>query len=283
MYHYLTIGLLQVVCLTLGSEVKEHSLAALLERSASEGASQGTTEKFIIHGALEDNLSSSECETNSLEGKTSSMGEEERIFIATSKSRSCWFWLQKRIKTNTFLILGQQPDNLDKQIRQLQVQSDKLTCLLKESGYFVTPVVYDGSPGASSKWSADYSAQKAFNQANPEARWCSTEGYPGKIWFQFTSAVKVVKISFSSIDSNQHPNIWTESPKAFNVIASNDCSTWDTLLSVTNSGFTGLNQEKSWHIPCTQQKSYRCYGIEGIENLGYPKDYISLKDMKMFQ
>jgi len=148
---------------------------------------------------------------------------------------------------------------------------------------FVTPVVYDGTPGASSKWSADYSAQKAFNQANPEARWCSTAGYPSKIWFQFTSAVKVVKISFSSIDSNQYPDIWTESPKAFNVIASNDCSTWVTLLSVTNSGFTGLNQEKSWHIPCTQQKSYRCYGIEGTENLGYPKDYISLKDMKMFQ
>ena len=150
---------------------------------------------------------------------------------------------------------------------------------------FVTPVVYNGTPGASSKWSADYSAQKAFNQANPEARWCSTAGYPSKIWFQFTSAVKVVKISFSSVDKSfWYPSKWKQSPKSFNVIASNDCKNWDTLLSVTNSGFTGQNQVKSWQIPCTQQRPYRCYGIEGTKNLGYPgKAYISLKKLKMFQ
>ena len=149
-----------------------------------------------------------------------------------------------------------------------QIQSD-----------FATPVVYDGTAGASSRYSSKYSAQKAFNQEDPKARWCSTAGYPAKIWFKFTFVVKVVKISFSSIDSNK----WKESPKTFNVIASNDCSTWDTLLSVTMSGFTGQNQEKSWQIPCTQQKSYRCYGIEATENLGYPRQYISLKKMKMFQ
>ena len=143
---------------------------------------------------------------------------------------------------------------------------------------FATPVVYDGTAGASLQYSSSYSAQKAFNQENPEARWCSTVGYPAKIWFKFTSAVKVVKISFSSVDSNK----WKESPETFNVIASNDCSTWDTLLSVTNSGFTGQNQEKSWQIPRTQQKSYRCYGIEGTKNLGYWPNYISLKKLKMF-
>ena len=149
---------------------------------------------------------------------------------------------------------------------------------------FVTPIVYVGTAGASSEYSADYSAQKAFNQEDPNARWCSTARYPGRIWFKFTYAVKVVKISFSSVDSKY----WKESPKTFDVIASNDCSssTWDigwVLLSVTNSGFTGQNQENSWQIPRTQQKSYRCYGIEGTENLGYWRDYISLKKLKMWQ
>ena len=144
---------------------------------------------------------------------------------------------------------------------------------------FVTPVVFNGTAGASSKYSASYSAQNAFNQDDSNARWCSTPGYPSKIWFKFMSAVKVVKFSFSSVQSKY----WKESPKAFNVIASDDCSNWDILLSVTNSGFTGENQEKSWQIPPTQQKSYRCYGIEGTENLGYWRDYISLKKLKMWQ
>ena len=149
-----------------------------------------------------------------------------------------------------------------------QIQSD-----------FATPVVYDGTAAASSQYSSSYSAQKAFNQENPEARWCSTVGYPAKIWFKFTSAVKVVKISFSSVDSNK----WKESPKTFNVIASNDCNNWDILLSVNNSGFTGQNQEYTWQIPCAQQKTYQCYGIEGTKNLGYGKDYISLKKLNMFK
>ena len=76
---------------------------------------------------------------------------------------------------------------------------------------------------------------------------------------------------------------WTQSPKAFQVIASNDCSNWDTLLSVNDSGFTGAHQEKSWQIPCNQQKSYHCYGIEGNENFGFHTDYISVHKMKMFQ
>ena len=143
------------------------------------------------------------------------------------------------------------------------------------------PVVYDGTAGASSQYSASYSAQKAFNQENP--RWCSKAGYPAKIWFKFRSAVKVMKISFSSVENGKHGYEWKQSPKTFNMIASNDCRTWDTLLSVTNSGFTGQNQEHSWLIPPTQQKSYRCYGIEGIENLGYGKHYISLTNLKMFQ
>ena len=143
----------------------------------------------------------------------------------------------------------------------------------------VTPMVYDGMAGASSIYSDSYIAQNAFDQEDPDARWSSTAGYPGKIWFKFTSAVKVAKLSFSSVQSIY----WKESPKAFNVIASNDCRNWEILLSVTNSGFTGENQEKSWQIPCTQKKSYQCYGIEGTENLGYGTDYISLKKMKMFQ
>ena len=158
--------------------------------------------------------------------------------------------------------------------------------MCKRSGDFVKPVVYDGKAGASSYWwhiiGRDYPPENAFKS---NARWCSLAGYPAKIWYKFKFPVKVVKISFSSVDKSfWYPNKWKQSPKSFNVIASNDCRYWAILLSVTNSGFTGQNQVKSWQIPCTKQRPYRCYGIEGTKNLGYPgKAYISLKKLKMFQ
>ena len=163
--------------------------------------------------------------------------------------------------------------------------------MCKRSGDFVKPVVYDGKAGASSYWwhtfHRDYPPENAFKS---NARWCSLAGYPAKIWYKFKFPVKVVKISFSSVDKSfWYPSKWKQSPKSFNVIASNDCKNWDTLLSVTNSGFTGQNQVKSWQIPCTQQRPYRCYGIEGTKNLGYRGyhlryiAYISLKKLKMFQ
>jgi len=252
-----------------------------------EGAILRNLEKFIVHEAVEEKLSFSKCEENSLESTTRSTREEERIFTATAKSGSCWLWLQKRIKTNSFQILRIEPAFfsrffLGEQIRHLRVKSDELTCELKKKSDFVTPIVYDGTPGASSQYSASYSAEKAFDSENDD-RWCSAEGFPAKIWFQFTSAVKVVKISFSSPEPSRGHQKWKQSPKAFQVIASDDCSNWDTLLSVTDSGFTGAHQEKSWQIPCNQQKSYHCYGIEGNENFGFHTDYISVHKMKMFQ
>jgi len=177
-------------------------------------------------------------------------------------------------------IKNHQDMNVDKQYQHLTALIVELTCLIKKSSEFVTPVVYDGTAGASSKYSSSYPAQNAFTPEDSDDRWCTdSSGYPGKIWFNFTSAVKVVKISFSSPDSSY----WKESPKTFNVIASNDCSNWHTLLSVADSGFTGSNQVKSWQIPCTQQKSYKCYGIEGTENEGYGTEYTSLKKLKMFK
>jgi len=175
-------------------------------------------------------------------------------------------------------IKNHQDNNVDQQILHLQAQIDKLRCLIKKSSDFVTPVVLDGTAGASSQYSSSYPAQNAFNSENSDDRWCSTNAHPAKLWFNFTSPVKVVKISFSSITSTY----WKESPKIFKVIASNDCSNWHTLLSVANSGFTGGDQVKSWPIPCTQQKSYKCFGIESTENHGY-HSYTSLKKMKMFQ
>jgi len=113
MHHYLIVGLLQVVCLTLGAVVIQNPHEAGLERSASEGLNSGhlntmqqfqnlketglersasealntrqfhlnTLEKFLNNlesrmGTVEGKTSSLEGKTSSLEGKTSTLQGE---------------------------------------------------------------------------------------------------------------------------------------------------------------------------------------------------------------
>jgi len=113
MHHYLIVGLLQVVCLTLGAVVIQNPHEAGLERSASEGLNSGhlntkqqfqnlketglersasealntrqfhlnTLEQFLNNlesrmGTVEGKTSSLEGKTSSLEGKTSTLQGE---------------------------------------------------------------------------------------------------------------------------------------------------------------------------------------------------------------
>jgi len=179
-------------------------------------------------------------------------------------------------------------DNLDEKIQELQEmilhQQDMIKTLLicvvnVDNSDLVTSVVYNGTAGASSSWdSSSYAAENAFKGSNSE-RWASSYTLPAKLWFNFTSPVKVVMISFEPPYDSSY---WKEAPKKFDLIASNDCTNWKVLRSVKNAGFTSYGQVKSWKIPCDQQKSYKCYGIEGTVNSGYD-GWLSLTDMRMFR
>ena len=155
-----------------------------------------------------------------------------------------------------------------------------LICFTKKASDFATSVVYNGTAGASSKYSSHYVAENAFKGSNSE-RWASSSTLPAKLWFNFTSPVKVGAISFEPPNDSV---VWKEVPKTFKLIASNDCTNWKVLRTVGNAGFTSEGQVKSWKIPCDQQKSYKCYGIEGTVNSGYSTwDGISLTDVRMFR
>jgi len=178
-------------------------------------------------------------------------------------------------------------DNLDEQILHLQAEVDSiktlLICSMKKASDFTTSVVYNGTAGASSTYSSNYVAENAFkgSPADEGDRWASQASVPNKIWYNFTSPVKVGAISF---EPPYYSSYWDEVPKNFKLIASNDCTNWHVLRTVTNSGFTGYSQVKTWKIPCYQQKSYKCYGIEGTVDSGYEYwDGISLTNIKMFR
>jgi len=182
-------------------------------------------------------------------------------------------------------------DNLDEKIQELQEmilhQQDMIKTLLicvvnVDNSDLVTSVVYNGTAGASSHWSSSYVAENAFKGSNSK-RWASTSTLPAKLWYNFTSPVKVVMISFKPPFESEDYYL-KEVPKTFKLIASNDCTNWHVLLTVKNSAFTTASQVKSWKIPCDQQKSYKCYGIEGTVNSGYSTwDGISLTDVRMFR
>jgi len=173
-------------------------------------------------------------------------------------------------------IVASEIESHDEDLRTLL---KSLICYTKKASDFATSVVYDGTAGASAESDSSYVAENAFKGSNSE-RWASSSTLPAKLWFNFTSPVKVGAISFESPDSSY----WNEVPKTFKLIASNDCTNWHVLLPPTNSGFTTSSQVKSWKIPCDQQKSYKCYGIEGTVNSGYSTwDGISLTDVRMFR
>jgi len=172
-------------------------------------------------------------------------------------------------------------EDLQGEVESIKTLLKSLICFTKKASDFATSVVYNGTAGASSKYSSYYVAENAF-KGSDSPRWCSSDTLPAKLWYNFTSPVKVGAISFEPPNDSV---VWKEVPKTFKLIASNDCTNWKVLRTVGNAGFTSEGQVKSWKIPCDQQKSYKCYGIEGTVNSGYSGSYtgISLTDVRMFR
>ena len=136
-------------------------------------------------------------------------------------------------------------------------------------------VNYSGESGASSAWKAEYNAAQAFK---PESGglWIS-HGLPATIWYHFNYNFSLAKISFTSRTNNRNSGDWAQAPKTFNVVGSHDCSNWHVLKSVTNANFDAPGQTKMWNIPCENQKSYECYGIQAV---GW-RNCVSLTNIQM--
>jgi len=137
---------------------------------------------------------------------------------------------------------------------------------------------YTGTPGATSEHGSDHSAANAFKAQTGYPWACAANELPATVYFNFTSSFTLAKISFSSRTDNS----WEQTPKTFEVYGGFDCKTWYVLKTVSNSGFTGLSQTKSWDIPCGNQDSYSCYGIGASAPMS-GSTYVSLQNVKMYK
>ena len=69
------------------------------------------------------------------------------------------------------------------------------------------------------------------------------------IWYHFTKPYKVSKVDVSIRNpicwcNDNRKTCFDQSPKEFEVIGSNDCKKWTTVLKIDDAGFTELGQTK---------------------------------------
>merc|ERR1719309_884129 len=180
-----------------------------------------------------------------------------------------------------FKIQQDEINKLNSRFQEFKIQQDEINKLRRLIGCYhgiVKPIVYSGTAGASSTWSAKYAPQNAFE--NSDDRWVSGKLGDGprrpELYFNFTSEVTVAMIGLTTATA------WGQAPKSFELIASMDCGNWHVLRYVVDHIWPHGNEEFIWTIPCDLIKPWKCYGIRATAHSGSRHDCVSVKEMKMF-
>jgi len=116
-----------------------------------------------------------------------------------------------------------------------------------------------GTAGATSTLNPSYAPIKVFSGGI----WYNVRNqFPAAIWMRFQKAHRLMKIGFKAIFPNTVANQgnW---PKVTEVVGSNDCSQWTTLLYIDNQGgFTSDDEFRMFTIPSQNGISeYACLGL----------------------
>jgi len=140
----------------------------------------------------------------------------------------------------------------------------------------IARIAYEGSAGSSTE-SSGYAPKYAFHSIGSHY-FHSQKGMPQAIWFRFSKPHRLAKIGITS-----HQNRYA--PKRFNVVGSNDCASWTSMLTVFNSGFPDNTHEETryWSISAQNRMAFTCIGLNVKTNpwSGYP--YLLLNNIMMWE
>ena len=110
-----------------------------------------------------------------------------------------------------------------------------------------------GTPGASSVRSSSFAVTNAFT--SDDKYWVpAKDQLPSAIWMRFQNPRRLHAIGYRNFDQNYDP-------KRLEVIGSDDCTNWTTLLVVENTGFTGITEFRKWTIPEDIRTKFYCFGL----------------------
>jgi len=143
----------------------------------------------------------------------------------------------------------------------LKPTSDPNSCSEDENAKLIH---YDGNPHTNTAYSSSFGAANAFRQEYGVGEPYMSKTLPALVWYKFNNDVCISKISMMTqrpCPRGRQGCSWRsmcKAPASLKVLGSNDCSSWVVLKSVENTGFTGLNQMKSWEF---NKKRYSCIGV----------------------
>jgi len=137
-----------------------------------------------------------------------------------------------------------------------------------------------GTAGATSTLNPSYAPIKVFSGGI----WYNVRNqFPAAIWMRFQKAHRLMKIGFRALSPSTDPN-QSKWPKVTEVVGSNDCSQWTTLLYIDNQGgFTSNLEFRRFTIPSQNGISeYACLGLrwpskEGCDGL------VGVGDIQMWE
>jgi len=141
-------------------------------------------------------------------------------------------------------------------------------------------VNYGGEADGDSEWAKsdtwNWSPKNAFKNTKYFWHNVKSSSFPQKVWYNYPIPHKVAKIGFTSNKDRE-----TYAPKHFQVIGSNDCSTWTTLHEVQDAAFSSsVAETKYFTIPKANRRKFSCLGLKVLStNHG---SYVCVKNIVMW-
>jgi len=144
----------------------------------------------------------------------------------------------------------------------------------------IVRVVNGGTAGATSVGSpSNYAPIKGFTSSGES--WFNTQyQFPAGVWMRFQRKISLMKIGFRPWSPAGSGN-W---PKVTEVVGSDDCSRWNTLLYIDNKGgFTRNEEFRMFTIPSENRTpGYACLGLRWPSQNGC-NGYVRVGNIQMWE
>merc|ERR1711962_1528035 len=196
--------------------------------------------------------------------------DEQRMKMEEIQAKSSQKKMAKRQDEDTVVI------RLDSWQEDMKAKTRKIC--VEEIRRYHQKHQHNGTAGASAT-KYDHAAKYAFQNTSQYWGGRSNNEGPSFVWFHFRTAHRLAKIGFQGGRNNY-------APKSFEVVGSNDCSTWTKMFSTSNLRTPKDDNSTffSWNIEKRHRLSFSCIGIKSItENSERPTNYPEIKNIIMWE